>query len=115
MTAVHFKGDFCAINAFKPDACTLNGVRKIHRIINLFQILDDSLMGLPVFQIFNTRKKTHTEYNIPVCDWHLLALALSGLSDSVRARLKNTADKLAEISENKADEDFWKCVSDALG
>ncbi|CAM3707947.1 hypothetical protein VA7868_02918 [Vibrio aerogenes CECT 7868] len=125
MPVAHFKGDFCNIDSFKPTSNTLDGIKEMNRVINISNMLERILAGVPLFQLFASRSPAGsivingsvsvatTGYNVTRYDWNLFSQALKGVGDERRSQLQKIAGVMAFTSSGK-DYDFWRCVSNAL-
>lgn len=119
MNPSSMKGDFCGIDDFKPSSETLEAIAQMNRIVKITDILHNTLIGTPFFQIFAGRS-TYTwasisvqGYQVYATDWDVLRQSLGAVKSIRRERLETIATGQALFAKGK-DEIFWRCMVNAL-
>lgn len=119
MPVTSVKGDYCSIEGFEPTSRTKEAVKRMNEVVDMSELLEKLLMGVPVYQIFAGRDTYFSAtvasvgYNISTYDWRLFADAVKGVGTIRQRKLEAIADEMALYSRGKEYE-FWKCVSNAL-
>lgn len=113
------KRDYCNIEGFEPTEKTKDAIKRMNDIVDMSNVLEELLMGVPVYQIFAGRNTYLSAtvggigYNVSTYDWKMFSEAVKSVGKIRRYRLDAIADEMALYSRGKEYE-FWRCVSNAL-
>ncbi|ASA56775.1 hypothetical protein [Vibrio gazogenes] len=119
MSVSHVKGDFCKIEGFKPTPRTIDAISKMNKIIDMSNVLEKLLVGVPIYQIFAGRDTYMSitigslGYNVTTYDWQLFADSVKNVGKIRRAQLEKIADEMSLFSMGK-EYKFWRCIANAL-